>query len=183
MLSTKNSFVLIITICVASAELSSLVFVAIVSQYFASYRIQEEIHFKRSLQLHRHGDRTPNQAYRNDPYNGYPWIVGRGALTPKGSYQLYNMGMHLRWRYVDLLPSDSIYSQENMRAVSSHPQRCVMSGQCLLAGLMPPNQSVNPLPIQWQPAAVIALPKDSDYVRSFDIQDVIYSQQIRRLTI
>lgn len=103
--------------------------------------------------------------YPTDPYNDYPWIGGRAALTPKGSYQLFNMGMHLRFRYVDLLPSDSIYSQDNMRAVSSNPQRCVMSGQCLLAGLMPPNQSVNPLPIQWQPAAVIALPKDSDYVR------------------
>lgn len=91
-------------------------------------------------------------------------------MTPKGSLQLYNMGTHLRSRYKQLLPEDGFYSQENLRALSSNPQRCVMSGQSLLAGMIPPNECLNPLPIPWQPAAVIPLPAKEDYVRKIHLE-------------
>lgn len=54
-----------------------------------------------------------------------------------------------------------------MRVLSSYRERCLMSVQSLLAGLMPPNESENPLPIEWQPVAVKALPADTDYVGNF----------------
>lgn len=115
--------------------------------------------------MNRHGDRTPTKSYPTDPYRDYPWSVGWGALTTNGSMQLYDMGTCLRRRFKQLLPADGMYSQNNMQALSSHLQRCVMSGQSLLAGLMPPNRDLNRLPIYWQPAAVMGIPKNSDIVR------------------
>lgn len=122
------------------------------------------------MQAHRHGDRSPAQLYPNDPYNTYSWPGGKGALTQKGSLQLYTMGMHLRSRYEQLLPPDGLYSRENMRILSSHVERCVMSVESLLAALLSPNKCENLLPIQWQPAPVFPLPADYDYVRYFNLK-------------
>lgn len=114
--------------------------------------------------MHRHGDRSPAQSYPADPYADYQWPGGRGALSRKGASQLFNMGKHLRQRYRRLLPENGLYSQENMRVLSSYVERCLMSAESLLAGLMPPSPSENLLPIAWQPVAVNAIPPDTDYV-------------------
>lgn len=79
------------------------------------------------------------------------------------------MGKHLRSRYIKLLPADGYYSKENMRVQSSHLERCLMSAQSLLAGLVQTG-STNLLPIPWQPVAVNMIPVDKDYVRNFEIK-------------
>lgn len=120
-------------------------------------------------QIHRHGDRFPIQSYPNDPHKDYRWPGGFGALSPKGSLQLYNLGKHLRSRYERLLPSDGFYSEDNMRVLSSYAERCIMSVQSLLAGLMPPDEVGNPLPMPWQPVAVNVLKGAEDYVRDIKL--------------
>lgn len=72
-------------------------------------------------------------------------------------------------RYKQLLPPDGFYSAENMRVVSTFPERCIMSVQSMLAALMPPEECSNQLPMPWQSAAITALPADSDYVRYISI--------------
>lgn len=116
-------------------------------------------------QTFRHGDRSPGLLYTNDPYKNYSWPGGPGALTRKGSFQLYDLGKHLRSRYQRLLPSDGYYSKENMLVLSSNPERCVMSAQSMLAGLMPPDDCEYCLPSLWQPVAVNTMPAEEDYVR------------------
>lgn len=56
-----------------------------------------------------------------------------------------------------------------MRVLSSHAERCIMSVQCLLAGLMPPDEAENLLPIPWQPVAVNVIPSEVDYVRDINL--------------
>lgn len=74
---------------------------------------------------------------------------------------MFNMGLRLRSRYVQILPSDGFYTKDDIHAESSNVDRCLMSVECLLAGLMPPQDDENPLPLAWQPISII--PTDRDY--------------------
>jgi len=44
----------------------------------------------------------------------------------KGSLQSYNLGRNLRMRYYRLLPSNSIYTQQQLLVLSSAAERCVV---------------------------------------------------------
>lgn len=77
---------------------------------------------------------------------------------------MFNIGVLLRSRYEHLLPPDGLYSKNDMHVVSSNLERCLMSVQSLLAGLMPPLENDNPLPLHWQPIPVSIIPADRDYV-------------------
>lgn len=77
---------------------------------------------------------------------------------------MYALGKTLRKRYGRLLPSDGIYTAEKMHVMSSALERTQMSGQSLLAGLMPPLSDRNALPIQWQPVPIHSIPKQVDNV-------------------
>ncbi|KAH8311267.1 hypothetical protein KR044_005295 [Drosophila immigrans] len=112
--------------------------------------------------LFRHGAKNPSGFYPNDPHAAHDWQEGLGALTPKGSLQAYNLGRNLRMRYYRLLPSNSIYTQQQVHVLSSAAERCVMSAQSVLAGLMPPLDNNNVLPIPWQPVAVNTLARNDD---------------------
>lgn len=153
-----------------------LKFVAIVCDHRASpitkftWNWFSEIH----LQLLRHSDRSPVNPYPNDPYLHYQWPGGYEALSPKGIQQSYESGKNLRIRYKKLLPADGFYSAENMRVVSSFKERCIMSVQSLLAGLMPPDDCLNRLPFPWQPVAITSIPADSDYVRHISISSALH---------
>ncbi|EDW84658.1 uncharacterized protein Dwil_GK14232 [Drosophila willistoni] len=112
--------------------------------------------------LFRHGAKNPSGFYPHDPHAAHDWQGGIGALTPKGSLQAYNLGRNLRMRYYRLLPSNSIYTQQQVHVLSSAAERCVMSAQSVLAGFMPPLENNNVLPIPWQPVAVNTLARNDD---------------------
>lgn len=82
----------------------------------------------------------------------------------KGSLQAYNLGKNLRMRYYRLLPPNGLYTQQQIRVMSSAAERCIMSANSLLAGFMPPLEHTNLLPIQWQPVPVMSVPRHEDIV-------------------
>lgn len=62
-----------------------------------------------------------------------------------------------------LLPSNGFYSTSEMYVLSSAAERCLMTAQSFLAGLLPPtNKELHRLPINWQPVAVNSVPRDRD---------------------
>ncbi|XP_055630394.1 lysosomal acid phosphatase isoform X2 [Toxorhynchites rutilus septentrionalis] len=131
--------------------------------------------------LFRHGDRSPTSFYPNDPHRNYPWTGGLGALSERGSLQMYNLGRNLRPRYYRLLPSNGLYSKDNMYIVSSAAERCIMSAQSFMAGFLPPLENTNPLPISWQPVAVNTLPRDRDTILAQKKPCPRYEQSLQRL--
>ncbi|KAH8346644.1 hypothetical protein KR084_007341 [Drosophila pseudotakahashii] len=112
--------------------------------------------------LFRHGAKNPSGFYPLDPHAAHDWQGGMGALTPKGTLQAYNLGKNMRMRYYRLLPSNSLYTQQQVHVLSSAAERCVMSAQSVLAGMMPPLENNNVLPIPWQPVAVNTLSRNDD---------------------
>lgn len=80
---------------------------------------------------------------------------------------MYNLGKNMRARYYRLLPSDGLYTPNNINVLSSAAERCIMSSQSLLAGFLPPLESENMLPIQWQPIAITTVPRSLDYVSEY----------------
>uniref|UniRef100_A0A1L8DYX7 Putative lysosomal & prostatic acid phosphatase n=1 Tax=Nyssomyia neivai TaxID=330878 RepID=A0A1L8DYX7_9DIPT len=114
--------------------------------------------------LFRHGDRSPTSLYPNDPHVNHQWSGGLGALSEKGSLQMYNLGKNLHMRYYRLLPPNGLYSKDDIFIGSSAAERCTMSAQSFMAGFMPPLESRNPLPIPWQPVAIHAPPRNQDYL-------------------
>lgn len=78
-----------------------------------------------------------------------------------------NMGRNLRLRYKRLLPTDTTYTNESLRVLSSSQRRCVASVKSLLSGLLSSNLSKMPPRIPWASVAVNVLPSDTDYVRGF----------------
>lgn len=82
----------------------------------------------------------------------------------KGALQGYNFGVKLRKRYKNLLPSNGFYTTNEMFVRSSAAERCLMTAQSFLAGLLPPNKDHHNLPIQWQPVAINSEPRDRDKV-------------------
>ncbi|CAD7084339.1 unnamed protein product [Hermetia illucens] len=114
--------------------------------------------------IFRHGNRTPTDFYPNDPYLLYDWPGGQGALTETGALQMYNLGKTLRMRYYRLLPTNGLYSKDEMHILSSAAERCLMSASSLLAGFLPPLESRNILPIPWQPVPVNLIPRDRDFL-------------------
>uniref|UniRef100_A0A182JTA2 MADF domain-containing protein n=1 Tax=Anopheles christyi TaxID=43041 RepID=A0A182JTA2_9DIPT len=131
--------------------------------------------------IYRHGDRSPTEFYLNDPHRNHQWTGGLGALSEKGSQQMYQLGKLLRPRYYRLLPPNGLYSKEHMTIVSSYAERCIMSAQSFIAGFLPPLENTNPLPIPWQPAAVNVLPRDRDTILAQKQPCPRYDQSKQRL--
>lgn len=117
-----------------------------------------------SQQIQRHGDRSPTEVYPNDPHKDHKWRGGLGALSLRGSRQMYDLGTNLRTRYYRLLPTDGYYTKDIIYVSSSYAERCIMSAQSFLAGFMPPLDNMNPLPIKWQPIPINSMPRDRDNV-------------------
>lgn len=112
--------------------------------------------------IFRHGDRTPTETYPTDPYrDGKPWPEGWGALTKKGMLQMLKLGEFLRARYNGYL--SELYSPKEFLMKSSANDRCLMSGQVVLAGLYPPKgmQVWNP-DLKWQPIPIHSTPRHLD---------------------
>ncbi|XP_053670958.1 lysosomal acid phosphatase [Anopheles nili] len=131
--------------------------------------------------IFRHGDRSPTEFYVNDPHRNHAWTGGLGALSEKGSQQMFQLGKLLRPRYYRLLPPNGLYSKEHMTITSSYAERCIMSAQSFIAGFLPPLENTNPLPIPWQPAAVNVLPRDRDTILAQGQPCPRYEQSKKRL--
>ncbi|XP_050081633.1 lysosomal acid phosphatase [Anopheles aquasalis] len=131
--------------------------------------------------LFRHGDRSPTDFYPNDPHRNHAWTGGLGALSEKGSQQMFQLGKLLRPRYYRLLPSNGLYSKDQMMIVSSYAERCIMSAQSFMAGFLPPLENTNPLPIPWQPAAINVLPRDRDTILAQKQPCPRYERNLQRL--
>lgn len=131
--------------------------------------------------IFRHGERSPTDFYPNDPHRNHPWTGGLGALSEKGSQQMYHLGKLLRPRYYRLLPPNGLYSKDHMTVVSSYAERCIMSAQSFMAGFLPPLENNNPLPIPWQPAAINVLPRDRDTLLAQKQYCPRYESSLQRL--
>lgn len=69
-----------------------------------------------SLDLIRHGDRTP---LKKIPNINYEWDQGLGQLSPRGMQQEYELGSKLRKKYIDnypLLPKH--YQKDSIKKIT-----------------------------------------------------------------
>ncbi|CAH3021129.1 unnamed protein product, partial [Porites evermanni] len=124
-----------------------------------------------SLQVYRHGNRSPTHIYPNDPYKEDAWPQGLGMLTQKGMRQEYALGKFLKKRYMEkfkLLNSTYIHKELYIR--STDVDRCLMSAQTQLNGLYPPRgNQIWRDNLDWQPIGIHVVPKKDDYLlRPFD---------------
>ncbi|KAB0799287.1 hypothetical protein PPYR_07167 [Photinus pyralis] len=116
--------------------------------------------------IYRHGDRAPIRPYQTDPYKDPSnWPMGWGQLTKIGKRQQYDLGRWLRERYKNFLPEE--FSPRDIYVRSTDVDRTLMSAQCNLAGLFPPdaNQTWNSN-LAWQPVPVHTVPEQLDPVLS-----------------
>uniref|UniRef100_A0AAQ5YTG5 Lysosomal acid phosphatase n=1 Tax=Amphiprion ocellaris TaxID=80972 RepID=A0AAQ5YTG5_AMPOC len=114
-----------------------------------------------SLQLFRHGDRSPVKAYPTDPYQENDWPQGFGQLSQEGMRQHLNLGQFLRDRYKGFL-SES-YDRHEILVRSTDYDRTLMSAEANLAGLYPPSgQQVFTPSLKWQPIPVHTVPESEE---------------------
>ena len=112
-----------------------------------------------SIDLIRHGDRTPIHEIPKSPHT---WKEGLGELTPEGMKQEFQLGVELRKRYIDqyhLLPPR--YLAETIYVRSTDLNRTLMSAQSLLLGLYPLGTGSS-LPAAFQPIPIHTVPKLQD---------------------
>jgi hypothetical protein len=108
----------------------------------------------------RHGDRSPAFAM---PKSTYQWSQGLGELSPKGMQQEYELGKHLRDRYITqthLLPDH--YMSDTLYVRSTDFNRTLMSAESLLYGLYPLGTGPATLPGGFQPIPIHTVPKADD---------------------
>uniref|UniRef100_A0A3Q1G0N7 Lysosomal acid phosphatase n=1 Tax=Acanthochromis polyacanthus TaxID=80966 RepID=A0A3Q1G0N7_9TELE len=95
-----------------------------------------------SLQLFRHGDRSPVEAYPTDPYQEKDWPQGFGQLSQ--SYLCAALKILVR---------------------STDYDRTLMSAEANLAGLYPPSgQQIFTPSLKWQPIPVHTVPQSEERV-------------------
>nr|XP_018912827.1 PREDICTED: prostatic acid phosphatase-like [Bemisia tabaci] len=116
--------------------------------------------------IFRHGDRSPIETYKNDPYsNASYWPMGWGQLTNKGKMQHYEFGRWMRDRYSKLLPEQ--YHRSDIYVQSTDVDRTLMSVESHLAGLYPPVSSqIWNQNLSWQPIPIHTVPESMDYILS-----------------
>lgn len=131
--------------------------------------------------VHRNGHRTPEGTYPKDPYLGVSWPGGEGALTQKGSKQMFEHGQKLRLRYSRLVKGDGLYSYHNINIRSSSSERAIMSAQSFMAGFLPPMTANNLLPIWWQPTAVTSISQEQDNLIHFTRPCARYDKEYANL--
>ncbi|XP_035775873.1 prostatic acid phosphatase-like [Anopheles albimanus] len=114
--------------------------------------------------LFRHGDRTPIDPYKNDPWKDPShWTAGWGQLTNAGKWHHLQLGKWLRARYNSLLRPT--YSNDELYVRSTDVDRTLMSAEANLAGLYPPQGSdVWDTGLTWQPIPVHTVPEELDAV-------------------
>ncbi|XP_051161288.1 venom acid phosphatase Acph-1-like [Leptopilina boulardi] len=123
------------------------------------YSLPENLDLQMVNILFRHGDRTPEVAYGEtypkDPYiNETYYPIGYGALTNKGKYRAFKLGMFLRKRYNKFL--GDIYIPQDVTARSTNVERTKMTLLLVLAALFPPLDSSEKWHsnLNWQPIPI-----------------------------
>lgn len=119
--------------------------------------------------LYRHGERTPEVPYTNDPYkNDSYWPIGWGQLTNNGKRQHFELGQWLRKRYMSLMRGGK-YSNTLVYVRSTDWDRTLMSALSNLAGMFYPTQAeLWNNDIKWQPVPVHTIPKQLDKLLSMN---------------
>lgn len=104
-------------------------------------------------------------SYPNDPYKESYWekYGGFGQLTQTGMNQHYQFGQFLRKTYNEFL--NKYYSRKDLRVISTHYDRTLMSAYSLLNGLYSPKDfQLWNKEIKWQPIPVYPLDGPNDTV-------------------
>ncbi len=122
-----------------------------------------------SIDLIRHGDRTPEIDIPNSPYD---WQDNKGALTAEGFNQELELGKKLRKEYIEkyhLLPNQ--YKDGVLFVQATEVDRTIKSAQSVLNGLYPlsTRNVTNASPIQIK----IVKKKDDHLLRANIIQTVL----------
>ncbi|CAD7084879.1 unnamed protein product [Hermetia illucens] len=111
--------------------------------------------------LFRHGDRSPTMSYPLDPYRDYPWPGGYGALSERGSEEMYGSGLIKSTRYSSLLSIDCdsdaacTVDFDNILVFSSAVPRCVESAESFLDGF---------LRVDWPSDLINVIPQNQDEI-------------------
>ena len=115
------------------------------------------------FQICRHGDRAPIWVYPDNP-NLDKWPQGLGYLSPTGEAQWYANGKSFRELWYPGLLSDVVYPTE-IKVISSHVDRCIMSANSFLAALYPPTSPyVFEEGLNWQAFPTHTISPSLDYV-------------------
>ncbi|KAG1706635.1 Testicular acid phosphatase [Nymphon striatum] len=113
--------------------------------------------------LHRHGERTPEVFYPNDPHKHDHWARDPGQLTNEGKRQVYALGQFIRKRYGYFISER--YNSEKIYYRSSDIDRTLMSAQLVAAGLFHPNENnIWGAGIMWDPTPVHTVALKEDYL-------------------
>ncbi|XP_077999647.1 prostatic acid phosphatase-like [Glandiceps talaboti] len=119
--------------------------------------------------LYRHGNRSPARQYPTDPNPVSTWPQGFGQLTNSGKMQQFKLGQWLLERYGGLFLNKT-YMRSEIYVRSTDIDRTLMSAECNLAGMYPPNgeQIWNPdLKMPWQPIPVHTTVNSEDTLIGF----------------
>ena len=124
--------------------------------------------------VYRHGAKSPKVgSFPNDPNNrnfNEIWPNGGKQLTEIGMQMQYELGKFFRKRYSGFL--DETYRRNEIYVRSTDTDRTLMSSQCNLAGLYPPNgkQKWNGLSVSWQPIPVHTVPLKQDALLKYPLR-------------
>ncbi|KAH9519103.1 Testicular acid phosphatase [Bulinus truncatus] len=143
--------------------------------------------------IHRHGDRSPEHSYPNDPYKNI-WLQGFGQLSKLGMMQGYELGKFLRKNYTGFLSPEFHPNQIYIR--STDYDRTIMTAECVGAGLFPRSLKDNStlfgaLFNDWQPIPIHSVPQEEDnllrpthscqFIKDFRAERVVKSASKRQI--
>ncbi|KAK0164547.1 hypothetical protein PV328_003163 [Microctonus aethiopoides] len=128
--------------------------------------------------IFRHGDRTPEELYPNDPNVGYIDSTSFGHLTNLGKVRAYKLGTEIRRLYDDFL--GETYVPSMIKARSTDYDRTKMSLMIVLSALYPPKgkQIWNPT-LNWQPIPISYVPRSKDFLTAINSCPLYLEELIR----
>uniref|UniRef100_A0A8C5G2L0 Lysosomal acid phosphatase n=1 Tax=Gouania willdenowi TaxID=441366 RepID=A0A8C5G2L0_GOUWI len=166
------------------AQFSWCLFCMICSHFLMCFPSQMRISthvFSSCVQLFRHGDRSPVQAYPTDSYQESSWPQGFGQLSQEGMRQHFELGQYLRSRYRAFL--NESYDRHEIMVRSTDYDRTLMSAEANLAGLYPPQGGQVFRPgLKWQPIPVHTVPLSEEKLLSFPMHDCPRYKQLMNET-
>ncbi|KAK0182660.1 hypothetical protein PV327_000774 [Microctonus hyperodae] len=129
--------------------------------------------------IFRHGDRSPEELYPNDPNVDYIDSTNFGHLTNLGKARAYKLGTELRRLYDDFL--GETYTPSVIKARSTDYDRTKMSLMIVLSALYPPKgkQLWHPT-LNWQPIPISYVPRSTDFLTAI-YSCPLYVEEVMRV--